>query len=48
MQRHWSMMRDGTGWRRTVPSPAPQRIQGEVTLGPRQLICIKEAELDPL
>ncbi len=26
-QRHWSMMRDGAGWRRAVPSPAPRRIR---------------------
>ncbi len=26
-QRHWPMMRDGVGWRRAVPSPAPRRIR---------------------
>ncbi|HXP72654.1 MAG TPA: carbamate kinase [Stellaceae bacterium] len=25
--RHWTMMRDGAGWRRAVPSPAPRRIR---------------------
>jgi carbamate kinase len=26
-ETHWSMMRDGAGWRRAVPSPAPRRIR---------------------
>jgi carbamate kinase len=26
-ERHWALMRDGAGWRRAVPSPAPRRIR---------------------
>ena len=27
LRAHWPMMRDGSGWRRAVPSPAPRRIR---------------------